>query len=806
MRLASFLRFTLVASLALGNLVVLAATFTVSTDADGGSGSLREAIEKANLSPGPDRIHFAIGEGHQRLSPQTPLPEVVDTADIDGTTQPGYAGSPLIELDGSLLFDAESANGLVVSGMRCAIRALTIHRFLGSGLVLGGDGHAMVAGNRIGADSNGAELFGNGAYGILVMSPGNLLGGLRASDRNIISGNGDSGVLLWTEAARSNVIQGNWIGIDSQGRAPLGNTSTGVGILDAPNNLIGGNLPEAANVISGNGQFGVAILCSDAVTTGCSSTRGNRIQGNLIGTDAFGAGGGFGNGVDGVYIDGGEDTLVGGRRDAGEGNVISGNGETGISTLGSMSRGVKIQGNLIGLARDGEQGLGNGKQGVNIQSPGVTIGGNQPTQGNVIASNGEDGVAILGPNAADIRILGNLIGTDLSGMKPLGNGFAGILMESGPCNIGGRNSAERNVVSGNLSFGVQAYGLATSNLLILGNFIGTDASGETALPNGGGGILLEVTRGVTIGGDEPGSGNVISGNRGSGLILKDVSESRVIGNRIGASAVEVVPLANSQEGISIRGASRSNTIGATAARAGNLIAFNGRDGILVEGVLSDPQTNGIQNRISGNSIHSNERLGIRLGRGEPVENDPLDSDLGPNFLQNYPEITSASVAGGWIDVVGRVGSTPSSTLTIEFFNNTACDESEFGEGQTYLGTTIVQTDASGEARFEVSLLIDRGQGHFITATATDEVGNTSHFSHCHVAIVQALHIRRVGQMVELSWTSPEPDAWHLQRSDSLGLPDSWIPVQIEPTVSGPNFTVRLLLNPLAQEYYRLYHK
>src|SRR5205085_4443276 len=112
-------------------------------------------------------------------------------------------------------------------------------------------------------------------------------------------------------------------------------------------------------------------------------------------------------------------------------------------------------------------------------------------------------------------------------------------------------------------------------------------------------------------------------------------------------------------------------------------------------------------------------------------NDAGDADTGPdaNNFQNFPVITGVFVLPTDNIVKGTINSTPDTHLTIEFFANSSCDPSGYGEGQTYIGTTTVMTDASGDATFTFHPTT-LSSGQVVTATATDDNGNTSEFSQC----------------------------------------------------------------------------
>ena len=138
--------------------------------------------------------------------------------------------------------------------------------------------------------------------------------------------------------------------------------------------------------------------------------------------------------------------------------------------------------------------------------------------------------------------------------------------------------------------------------------------------------------------------------------------------------------------------------------------------------------NGTGNQISSNSIYSNGTLGINLGADGVTQNDTGDPDTGPNNLQNFPVLQSVSFSTGSVVVTGSLNSEPSGTYDLQFFASKVADDTGYGEGQTYLGSNSVTTDASGNATFSASFSIKGSSGTVITATATDPLGNTSEFS------------------------------------------------------------------------------
>jgi hypothetical protein len=277
-----------------------------------------------------------------------------------------------------------------------------------------------------------------------------------------------------------------------------------------------------------------------------------------------------------------------------------------------------------------------------------------------------------------------------------------------------------NLISGHSNSGIFIEG-ATNNV-VHGNLIGTNAAGSGAIPNGVG-IAFNTGSSNTIGGTSAPMRNVISGNSGSGISLGNNSINNLIqGNFIGTDIGGSGSLGNGFAGIQV--GSSSNSIGGTVAGAGNVIAFNSANGVDVTGST----TSGVQ--ILGNTIHSNAELGINLGPPGVLPNDLGDSDTGPNNLQNFPVLTSATNSAGITTVLGSLNSTPSTTFRIELFRNSVCDASGHGEGLEFIGFTVLGTDNSGNLSINLpgfSVAI----GQFITATATNVTTNdTSEFSAC----------------------------------------------------------------------------
>jgi hypothetical protein len=453
-------------------------------------------------------------------------------------------------------------------------------------------------------------------------------------------------------------------------------------------------------------------------------TGGSNVEGCFIGTDAGGTQD-LGNAT-GVYV-GAPNSTIGGTSPA-QRNVISGNDNAGVYFF--TGTGQLLQGNYIGTDKNGTAAIGGGEGvgGVSVDgNAGVTIGG--AGAGNVISGNGSTGILIQSTVPSVVR--GNFIGTNATGVAALGNaGNGGIHIASSNGNLIGGTGAG-NVISGNTPFGILI--VSGSNNAVQGNFIGTNAAGTAAIGNSAGVSIEGASHDNLVGGTTVAARNVISGNNGGGIGINVAPGNflnRVQGNFIGTQATGTSALGNGSAGISVTSGVNQN-IGGSAAGAGNVIAFNG-SGVLVAFGGTGVVPTGIA--ILSNQIHDNIKLGIDLFPGsfgnfggEVTPNDPGDGDTGPNNLQNYPVLTSMSSSAETTSIAGTLNSVASSTYRLEFFANNSADPSGFGEGQSFIGTTNVTTDASGNASFNVNVP-GIAAGQRVTATATDPNGNTSEFS------------------------------------------------------------------------------
>jgi len=329
-----------------------------------------------------------------------------------------------------------------------------------------------------------------------------------------------------------------------------------------------------------------------------------------------------------------------------------------------------------------------------------------------------------------------------------GNARNGITITSASGNlIGGSTPAARNVISDNSQYGIYIQGGGrASNNIVQGNAIGLALNGSRDGNSSGGIILLGVPRN-TIGGAAPGTGNIISGNAGSGVLVQfaTATNNLIQGNLIGPDYTGTLSRSNTINGLWLLDAP-FNTIGGTNPGAGNLIALNGLNAVQIDGSASGNQVrgntlmsninagvlivSGTNNGIRANSIFGNGFYGIDLEpQGFNNGNDPLDGDTGANLRQNYPELTNAVVTRTNVIIRGYLASAPNTAYELDFFANINCHFIGYGEGRFFLGSTLVTTDGNGNA-FYSAILPGSLPGLSLTATATDPFGNTSEFPPC----------------------------------------------------------------------------
>jgi len=470
------------------------ATITVTTGLDDvvandGSVSLREAITALNngsaggdndiTSQGPgtfgvnDTIDFNIGGGGaQTITTSSDLPTLMVPAIIDGTSQPGFVGQPLVTITPA---PGTMQCGLEISGGNSTVRGLQItNTNCNYAISLDTKGGDTVAGNYLFGDSEAIEA----------ASDNNVVGGVTPADRNVISGGFNAVVIFGS----GNTLEGNYIGTDPSGSTRSPNGGLSVWVDNGSTNKIG--TPGHGNVIASGAFFGVEI-------SGPSAT-GNTLASNFIGTNSMGTTGLFNNGPGVLIAFGANGNQVG---LAGAANFISGNhgpgveiqdGENGM-VLGTANN--FIQGNAIGLSPFGTP-LGN-------QGDGIYIHGGAPNNhvqsiagaGNEIENNTGAGIDLSDAGTTGTIIQDNLVQN---------NGNDGVIIQKGAANNTVGNTlgvpGGENVISGNGGNGIALEGSGTSGNGVRGNFIGTDILGANPLGNGTSGVFIDGAANNTIGG------------------------------------------------------------------------------------------------------------------------------------------------------------------------------------------------------------------------------------------------------------------------------------------------------------------
>ncbi|MFY9551612.1 MAG: IPT/TIG domain-containing protein [Thermoanaerobaculia bacterium] len=658
---------TVCALLALGLSAALsAATFTVNSNADTDDGvcnaancTLREAINAANASAGLDTIRFQIGSGAKTIQPLSALPTIVDPVTIDGTTQPGFSGTPLIELDGSSA--GQGSNGLRIAGGGSLVTGLAINRFVaafpasgGNGILIETAGGNEIRGCYIGTNLSGNAALGNGGDGVQISSSSsNLVGRISAGQRiNVISGNANYGVRVMGAGANMNTIAGDRIGTNAAGTLALPNGSSGVAILTGTGNTIGSAI-AGDTLISGSGD-GVALsgTSSGTVVTGCW------IGLNAAGTAAVP------NVGQGVNVGGSNGNTIG------PANVISGNAMSGVLLI-TGSTGNTVTGNFIGTNAAGTAAVGNLFNGV------IASGADANTIGpiNLISGNGTNGVR-LRSGAANNVVKGNLVGVNAAVTAALPNAAEGVQINDGATgNTVGGLGTDRNVVSGNTGNGVLLLDATTQNNVVQGNFIGTNATASAPIPNGGSGVDVQGAGGNMIGGTAAGTKNLISFNAGRGVFVESGTGNAILGNTISFNASLGIDLAPA---------------GVTPNDPGD--ADTGANMLQNFPVLGSVVLDAAATQVQG-SLNSVPNATYRLEFFASLVCDPSGYGQGQRFLGTVDRATDAGGNVAFVAVLGSAALGPWVTATA---TDAASNTSEFSACVPVPGPTVTAiTPTSG---------------------------------------------------------------------------------------------------------------
>jgi hypothetical protein len=504
-------------------------------------------------------------------------------------------------------------------------------------------GSNTVAGNLIGTDESGTQAIPNGGNGVFIYgTSNNTIGGSLSGTQNVISGNAQSGILIFSPntsaPADSNFVQGNLIGTDRSGSAAVPNHADGVQIINSNSNTVGGTSAQARNVISGNLASGVEIDVLTTKNTNIGLTASNNlVTGNYIGTNAAGAAALSGSTqLYGLLVNNALNNTIGATNGAtvsgtntpvSPSNVISGNLQAGIDFTGASS-GNQVLGNFIGVDKNGLVGpasaaLGNSVGVVIDNTSGNAIGGDSGGAGNIISESPVAGstaafvgILIQGPpgNNPGTTVEGNLIGLDIAN-RPAANQYGVEIVNSSMNSIGGLTGGliggasggialyrAGNIISANNTAGVAIIGQTSILNRIQGNFIGTDVSG-TRLITATGPMPYDAYA-VRISSSTDNLAHIITPIQTSGVLINQASFNTIGGGTLGSGNL----ISGNQTGIDIEGVAGDSTKGASNVISGNFIGTdvsgstslpNFEYGVYISG---SPKNQVANNLISGNGV------------------------------------------------------------------------------------------------------------------------------------------------------------------------------------------------------------
>jgi hypothetical protein len=572
-------------------LALVATTFTVSTLADSGPGSLRQALLDANASAGLDTIDFAVA-GVIRVGAAA-LPVITEGVVVDGTTAPGFARTPVVRID------YQNTAGLTIAagGVGTGVLALSLVDAAGAGVTIAAS-DTILAGNRIGLWGDGVTVEPNRGDGVLVQAGahGNAIGvGSEKSFRlsNVISGNLGNGITI--AGGDGNVVAANYIGTDATGRIPLGNRGHGIHLTaGAASNLIGGEAtggndptagvfvrPPQGNLVSANRGCGVRIDGGATL---------NQLSGNFVGTTASGNAA-LGNWKDGVAIVGADFNGLLGTTAIQQPfvyyNVLSGNLSNGLRITDSDH--TIVHANFCGLGANNAARVPNGGDGMLVTGDSwrVEAGGEIPL-GNVMSGNARYGIEIR-DTVGGLVSFNNFVGQSAFG-GAVANGAGGVRITSSnprfdPADSATWNRIRTSLIGGNTGNGVEFLGNAYGAELT-DTAVGTTYNIKGALPNLGNGIVVGGNASqIAIGGFQPsiqkGDGGFsvhVGSNTGFGIVFQESAHDNFVFNTrvglgVGTTIDTAAKLPNAAGGIFVGPGTSGITIGGVADVTKPLIRY-----------------------------------------------------------------------------------------------------------------------------------------------------------------------------------------------------------------------------------------
>jgi parallel beta-helix repeat protein len=599
-----------------------------------------------------------------------------------------------------------------------------------------------------------------------VIIDGSVSGGKLVLDGSLMTNK--NGLLIIGSSTVKNMIFTNW---GSAALALAINTGAGnniiqscefyhnkgVGInINSDNNLIGGLDPSERNIVYDNVYnpsnfrtgYGIAIIngdnnivvnnyigTPDGVTAspndnglGVEGLK-NKVYQNLISGNVYG-----------LYLEG-DFTAFGTNGNLIENNLI-GTTASGMSRLpnniglnftdaiGDTIRSNIVSGNSLGIycgsGASKRMHIHSNAVGFNIdrsdtlsnKSDGISVRGDfHLIEKNVVSGNGGNGISLVDGDSSIVR--NNLIGTDTSGRFPRGNRLSGIVLELAKgVRVGGNSFADANIIAANGEAGVKIH-FSSGSIITSGNRVIYNYIGTNALNDTGLGNL----NGVSVLRNAPRNiieSNVIARNKRHGIFLYrfvQTGDSTFIRKNFIGTDASALLSMGNDSAGVMIEEGNGNIVGGENPSDGNTIMYNGTDGVTVK--------KGAGNSILSNTIKKNKQLSIDIGEDGPTENDSADIDSGANGLQNFPVITFIKVTGGNTSVYGILNGVPLKAYKIQFYTHEKPDSTGFGEGEEYQKTETVMTDSAGRAQFTTTISDVHRR---VVATATDIHGSTSEFS------------------------------------------------------------------------------
>jgi parallel beta-helix repeat protein len=659
--------------------LLFAVVLTVTNTNNSGDGSLRAAINNANVVPIPQSatILFNIpGKGVHTIKPASALPTITVQVDIEGTTD--SVGDPLIELDGEGA--GGNVNGLVFNrntnsnDKPSVVSGLIINRFTETGITIDGSAPTDVFGCWMGTDFTGEQNAGNGGGGIVLTNDNNQIGlaGNGAGFKTIISGNGGDQINI---VGNNNIVQNCFVGTDVTGKQTLNDQEDGINISGSYN-LIGGTRPGEGNLVSGNQTDGIFIGAGQFNTI-----LSNEIAGNF----------------QGIVLISASNNEIGDGSDA-DRNLINDNEGVGVGMLDSNDN--QVSDNIIGTASSATAAQGNNGNGVTIgDSSGNTL------SDDTIDDNNGDGIEIAQTSgtATGNTIDKCFIGTDAKKDNEsfLENQGDGIDLDASTA-----TEINNNVI---YNSGLDGIHITDSS--------GNALSKNTILGSGHDGVRMIDSSNNSL------DSAIIGNSRGDGVLIQqstgDAENNSISNSFIGTND------ANDDQSLPNRG-NGINVLGATNTDVESSYLFNnGLAGMEVNGGTA----NGDRFREGG--IFNNHKLGISIGDNTGTDHPNEAANVGgigaPDNAVNHPVLSSAVVDGDLVNIAGSLVGFSNTNYFVYFFQSSSADPSGFGQGQipfdTFDDFDFVTTDGSGNANFTAALPGQFSSGQVITAIAITQDGN-----------------------------------------------------------------------------------